>query len=60
MDDTQQTIAQLTAHFTELAHDLHDKGAINEWKLKAAPTRTPTAFECSSRSCCAAAHFKSS
>ena len=34
MDTTQQTIAQITADFTELAHDLHDKGAINEWKLK--------------------------
>ena len=34
MDYTQQTIAQITAEFTELAHDLHDKGAINEWKLK--------------------------
>ena len=34
MDYTQQTIAQITADFTELAHDLHDKGAINEWKLK--------------------------
>ena len=31
---TQQTIAQITADFTELAHDLHDKGVINEGKLK--------------------------
>ena len=26
MDATQQTIGQIVGDFTELAHDLHDKG----------------------------------
>ena len=34
MDTTQQTIGQIVGDFTELAHDLHDKGLINEGKLK--------------------------
>ena len=34
MDSTQQTTAQITADFTELAHNLHDEGVINEGKLK--------------------------
>ena len=34
MDTTQQTIGQIVGDFTELAHDLHDKGVINEGKLK--------------------------
>ena len=47
MDYTQQTIAQITADFTELAHDLHDKGAINEWKLKELlDLGMPTGQEC--------------
>ena len=34
MDTAQQTIGQIVGDFTELAHDLHDKGVINEGKLK--------------------------
>ena len=34
MDTTQQTIGQIVGDFTELAHDLHDQGVINEGKLK--------------------------
>lgn len=34
MDTTQQTIGKIVGDFTELAHDLHDQGLINEGKLK--------------------------